>query len=157
MIHLTMNFQTLKGISGQGTRTYPLFEMALPNREAMFYKNLRLFRDFAGKRGPLRGSRSENVEWSASACCFFQHPPFGKGGLRGISNPQIPPYPPFLKGGRRGYKKMFDTRYRQFFVDDDSLSAYMGIMCNVFSVQENVLSVMGKGAFVETGKTGRGN
>jgi len=52
---------------------------------------------------------------------------------------------------------MFDTRYRQFFVDDDSLSAYMGIMCNVFSVQENVLSVMGKGAFVETGKTGRGN
>ena len=40
MIHLTMNFRTLKGISGQGTRNYPLFEMTLPNREAMFYKNL---------------------------------------------------------------------------------------------------------------------
>ena len=35
-----MNFRTLKGISGQGTRNYPLFEMTLPNREAMFYKNL---------------------------------------------------------------------------------------------------------------------
>ena len=40
MIHLTMNFRTLKGISGQGTRNYPLFEMTLPNREAMFYKNV---------------------------------------------------------------------------------------------------------------------
>jgi hypothetical protein len=33
------------------------------------------------------------------------------GGLRGISNPQIPSYPPFLKGGRRGYEKIFDARY----------------------------------------------
>jgi len=54
---------------------------------------------------------------------LFSASPFGKGGLRGISNPQIPPYPPFLKGGRRGYEKMFDARYRQVFVDDDSLSA----------------------------------
>jgi hypothetical protein len=54
---------------------------------------------------------------------LFSASPFGKGGLRGISNPQIPPHPPFLKGGKRGYEKMFDARYRQFFVNDDSLSA----------------------------------
>jgi hypothetical protein len=36
---------------------------------------------------------------------LFSASPFGKGGLRGISNPQIPPYPPFLKGGRRAMKK----------------------------------------------------
>ena len=61
------------------------------------YKNLRLFRDFAGKRGPLRGSRSENVEWSASACCFFQHPPLAKGDFQSSN----PPSPPFSKGGKK--------------------------------------------------------
>jgi hypothetical protein len=36
---------------------------------------------------------------------LFLASPFGKGGLRGISNPQIPPYPPFLKGEEEAMKK----------------------------------------------------
>jgi hypothetical protein len=74
-------------------------------------KNLRLVRDFA--RNPANGGTSGQPirkRGRVSICLLlFSASPFGKGGSRGISNPQIPPYPPFLKGGRRGYEKMSDA------------------------------------------------
>jgi len=71
------------------------------------FQILRLFWDFAGNpaNGGTWGQPIRKRGMVSICLLLFSASPFGKGGLRGISNPQIPPYPPFLKGGRRDYEK----------------------------------------------------